>query len=482
MIEIVFTVRDRELREEELERYSYSYEYDIRYFSDIINGKINMALDSNEQIIVEDDEVTNNRIVEIENLDFNSNIYNIRFRGINIDLITQQFTRITPDVRFGGKGDVKVVRKDVFDGEISVRVKINPSCEFYIDNKSHRDILEEFKVLIKDIMLHEIFEYCYWLYDEQSIWYSKELYESINVTENLFRNCITEIMLYSCNNDWHAVYNKSAEKNIENREPDYKSELSNFDNVNLELYSIDSLDLIQTLRKIKLKKNHQKIDIIEYFDEENSIEKLERSWNTFCKRRNHVAHNKIIVEKIYNEHIENCEQIKNILNCIKNNVFNDFKSKEDKECEIIENELKKYDEDMEKLKKSKTEGTYIDDEELELKKKIIELINLKIVNPLENEYKSELIVSDCYELEKGKCILSIDNIYLNIGDYSYRNKEEYSLDVNIYIFGELDRDNSITILSKDINDLYLDNPINDDYEIECKFSALISYIKESCSN
>ena len=199
------------------------------------------------------------------------------------------------------------------------------------------DRITEFKVEIKNIFL-DYFDECYWIYDEQSLGYSQDVYLGINKAENLFRSYLINFMMLHYGIDWWEKVSKTVKNKKNNRVDGYQSALTDLHGVNLDLFSIDIDDLTSLVEneytiniEIKCSSNQEiptdnkelkKIakryvaqcsddnfsvlckTIRSFWNDELSKHfidncKFKEKWDRLCKNRNHIAHNKLIDKNMY---------------------------------------------------------------------------------------------------------------------------------------------------------------------------------------
>jgi len=179
---------------------------------------------------------------------------------------------------------------------------------------------------------------CYWIYDEQSLQYSQDLYSGINKAENLFRSYIVSYMSLTYGIGWWEKVAQPIQKKHSGRIDGYQNSLTGLSGINVDLFSIDTRDLtalIQndyliniefvcsskediTTNNTKLRqlvKSHLKnVDAIKYSVKSNSKgnfwDELSRhfsnpsifkeKWDRLCENRNHIMHNKLIDYNMFN--------------------------------------------------------------------------------------------------------------------------------------------------------------------------------------
>lgn len=247
------------------------------------------------------------------------------------------------------------------DFEIKKIFSISENDEFDKD-------FERLKLAIKDFWLESfgrvndkvIDVECFWRIDEQSKELSIKSYLIINTLENKLRTFINVIMARELGACWFLKFGGKPTKTSELRKGGYETDVEAFANVNNYLASMNSDDLCKILQyeeytskemsegylddeikeiskvendraykiinkictKIKKSKNSYWSEYFsEYFDFPllvNYEKKVIRTgfvkkWESFCKKRNHVAHNKHLSYQFYTNLVKTSEEINRYL-------------------------------------------------------------------------------------------------------------------------------------------------------------------------
>ncbi|MGX5643086.1 hypothetical protein ACWKUB_28215 [Bacillus toyonensis] len=228
--------------------------------------------------------------------------------------------------------------------DISTKIKENTDKE-----------LHALKIKLKDLMIED-WKQCVWLTDHQSEEFAEDLYKNVHSVENGLRRLINTVLSHNLGGDWWNFMPSHLVKKYSKRITGYQEKAPSFKNVHANLLSIDTNDLASILKfktyRIKGKsifnisdpfspellvtgpdlgqfqyimsdiinndksiENHgndlkkllegqMEIDIDfwqRYFSPLFSctLREFSGKWENFSTDRNHVAHNKLIDDKLY---------------------------------------------------------------------------------------------------------------------------------------------------------------------------------------
>ncbi|MBD1224660.1 hypothetical protein [Virgibacillus halodenitrificans] len=215
--------------------------------------------------------------------------------------------------------------------------KIILFVSLYTEHQMEATPFYDLKILLKD-SLRSLADKIYWIYDEQNEKQSQELYQIINKAENSFRVLIINYMTSKYGLDWWDQIPKQVRK--EDRQAGYLSSLTDFKDINLDMYFLDITDLTRlleseykfdvnftvdfktrhefptdkeivrkSLRKelkqliedqfdyvLKDEKGFWKHELAVFF---NNAQEFKEKWDRLSNDRNHIAHNKIIDMNMY---------------------------------------------------------------------------------------------------------------------------------------------------------------------------------------
>ena len=193
------------------------------------------------------------------------------------------------------------------------------------------DYLEKLKISVKDYIKNRFScKKIYWLFDSESENFASKLYPKIFKVENLIREIIVTVLSKKFGTYWWELMDEKIKAKYKNRIGKYKEMVEHFKDIDGNLLSIDTGDLIkilemqikiwedteenrEELRKLlekpnlKIKKLADKIkdqqitkhdywnDIFVNILQEGVIEKIK----DFENYRNHIAHNKYIDKETY---------------------------------------------------------------------------------------------------------------------------------------------------------------------------------------
>lgn|GEM_PF-5243350 len=178
-----------------------------------------------------------------------------------------------------------------------------------------------------------------WLDDTQSTILSNKCHLEIHILENLLRKFINEVMNYNCGLNWQEIFFKSKIAEKQSRGKSYMKSVEVFKNIDDFLLSLDITDLVKimefeqkfiSINNIKRqgsksngyltekelyglineakKKTIWELYFSTLFDIESKIKdkkvnmnsNFRKEWLDLCDYRNHIAHNKFIDYKFYN--------------------------------------------------------------------------------------------------------------------------------------------------------------------------------------
>jgi hypothetical protein len=242
-------------------------------------------------------------------------------------------------------------------GTSQLKVDISRETESKDDKELH-----DLKIKIKDLIIDE-WEQCVWLEDRQSEELAEDLYKDVHSVENSLRRLINTVLFYNLGGDWWEKYMPThLTKKYHQRNDPYKDRAPSFKNIHTNLLSIDTGDLVTILSfktyrvketnifkeddpfifgfaepetNIERRKELYRFQYImnNLMNDEKSIEGLQKNltrilqeqmevdkdfwedyfgpwfpcnirefqgkWENFSTDRNHVAHNKLIDNKLY---------------------------------------------------------------------------------------------------------------------------------------------------------------------------------------
>ena len=256
-----------------------------------------------------------------------------------------------------------------YESEDRIWVDIEIEKIYSKDENDEYDIdFENLKIAIKNFWLKSfgtindkvIDVECFWRIDEQSKELSTKSYMIINTLENRLRTLINVIMARELGACWFLNFGGKSTKTSETRKGGYETDVEIFADVNNYLASMNSDDLCKILQyeeytskemqegylddeiniiskagsdkaaeilnriygKIKKsKKSFWSEYFAEYFDfplligcEKKVVcTEFVNKWEEFCKKRNHVAHNKYIGYQFYIDLVKASEEISRYL-------------------------------------------------------------------------------------------------------------------------------------------------------------------------
>ncbi|HDR7366807.1 hypothetical protein [Bacillus toyonensis] len=382
--------------------------------------------------------------------------------------------------------------------DVSPQLKVDISGDFLILADPH---LHDLKIELKN-ELSDGWEHCLWLEDKQAVAYSEELYREVHSVENALRKLINTILFYSLGGNWWEEYMSSKLKNTYGlRNDPYAQRAPSFRNVHTNLMSIDTKDLLEilTFKTYKVKKenvlepslsgdelskkyhfimnevcNGNKLDLYtkdltnilmntletdldfwkDFFEPWFScnLDTFKGKWNAFSHDRNHVAHNKLIDNKLYKKYKNVMSDLLKIIREAEEKFNNHFNSETEKY--LIELERRKIQREAELYERQKMSeesgGEFLQEEE------IISLLTEKIIatfHEIEEKvyYRSDIkITSIKPNIHETDRVFEITHCYLN---------------KKIYVTAESQIDGSQSGVSDLQLTLYCDDNIEDTFDI-----------------
>ncbi|MDA1777172.1 hypothetical protein PDL16_08640 [Bacillus cereus group sp. BY9-3LC] len=229
--------------------------------------------------------------------------------------------------------------------------------------------LHSLKVMIKDLMIEDWMQ-CVWLIDHQSEEFAEDLYKNVHSVENSLRRLINTVLSHHLGGDWWKFMPTHLTNKYSTRIQDYRDRTPSFKNVHANLLSIDTEDLTSILKFKTYKMKRQSMfsesnpfspeslvpnPLLEQFNyimnniinSDKSIEKHQNAltkllegqmevdidfweeffspcfsctlrefsgkWKNFSDDRNHVAHNKLIDDKLYLKFKKSMEDLLGII-------------------------------------------------------------------------------------------------------------------------------------------------------------------------
>ena len=233
------------------------------------------------------------------------------------------------------------------------------------------DYLEKLKISVKDyIKTRFSCKKIYWLFDSESENFASKLYPKIFKVENLIREIIVTVLSKKFGTYWWELMDEKIQAKYNNRIGKYKEMVEHFKDIDGNLLSIDTGDLIKILemqikiwedtkenraelRKLLVEPNlkierltdkikDQQITKHDYWNDifvrllqEGFIEKIK----DFENYRNHIAHNKYIDKETYKKILKLVTDVEEKLNIAKSKIPQIIPSKE----EITDDKFKQID-------------------------------------------------------------------------------------------------------------------------------------------
>lgn len=205
--------------------------------------------------------------------------------------------------------------------------------------QNFNDLAYDLKVKVKDILRRDWIE-CIWLKDSQSAQFAEQLYSKVYSVENRLREFINLIMINSMGVKWWETYVSShLQDTFNNRRKDYGVVAPLYKNVDARLLSINTDHLtdimtfklkswqpqfnedieklvfseeLKDLRSLQGKLREQfvtKVDLWESLFSKYFDDTFLNNWSSFCKNRNHIAHNKLIDKRAYQMILESANTV-----------------------------------------------------------------------------------------------------------------------------------------------------------------------------
>ena len=191
-------------------------------------------------------------------------------------------------------------------------------------------------------LLHENYEQIFWLADSQNMKIATDLYGRLHILENYLREIINSYMSIKHGGDWFEKYSYEdyINKYLKFSEWFRDSQYDLYKKVDNYLYNLEIDDIFVALKAAKKKqitnvvkralediKKHERekateiasvelLDSPSLWDEENFDDIFSKTvvgrWkNDLSKRRNMVAHNKMICRDMYNDTVDAIDYFKN---------------------------------------------------------------------------------------------------------------------------------------------------------------------------
>ncbi len=350
-----------------------------------------------------------------------------------------------------------------FNGEKQLLIQIN-----IVDPENFNELAYMLKAGIKDYLIKD-WDECIWLKDSQSALYAHQLYLQIYNAENSLRELINLIMIKEMGVKWWESYvSENLIKTFKDREAPYKITAPMYKNIDTMLLSLNSNHLSQIMKYKKKKwipEYNEKVERLIFSNETKDLKSIQgillnqfeiqvdlwkslfsryfddaflEEWTTFCKNRNHIAHNKLI-DKVANRSIK--ENIINIQGKI-DNALQQFHSQAVSDESKIE--LEKITLENEKEIMEEESGIKVHDN-AEINQIFNEEIS-RIMMLIEDEFhfRSDLILHD-YNSEQNQHFFNIKSKLVNENEMNFYQKKYLSdepgsssdLIIEIYLEQEL---------------------------------------------
>ncbi|WP_234784289.1 hypothetical protein, partial [Bacillus mycoides] len=249
-------------------------------------------------------------------------------------------------------------------GYDQLKVDISPKEKENADKKLHG-----LKIMIKDLMIEDWMQ-CVWLTDHQSEEFAEDLYKNVHSVENSLRRLINTVLSHHLGGDWWKFMPTHLTNKYSSRIRGYQDRAPSFKNVYANLFSIDTDDLVSILEyrtyRMKVQSMFSESDPFSHeslvlnptlgqfnyimsniINNDKSIEKQQNDltklleeqmevdidfwekffspcfscalrefsgkWKNFSDDRNHVAHNKLIDDKLYLKFKKSMEDLLGII-------------------------------------------------------------------------------------------------------------------------------------------------------------------------
>ncbi|MEY8757929.1 hypothetical protein AB9M93_26160 [Peribacillus frigoritolerans] len=397
-------------------------------------------------------------------------------------------------------------------GTSQLKVDISREAESKDDKELH-----ELKIKIKDLIIDE-WEQCVWLEDRQSEELAEDLYKDVHFVENSLRRLINTVLFYKLGGDWWEKYMPThLTKKYNQRNDPYRDRAPSFKNIHTNLLSIDTGDLVsivsfKTYRvkesnifseddpfifgfaepesNIERRKDLHRFQYImnNLMNDEKSIEGLQKGltkilqeqmevekdfwedyfapwfscnlrefegkWNNFSTDRNHVAHNKLIDNKLYQKFKKSMGDLLTLIT-----------EAEDKFSEHLEQEMNNFLEELEEMEEMEYRQREADVRELRAEEagveirnedEIIELLQEHINTAFEDikqaiYYRSDLEITYNETLLKGS-----DTVFIIVHNVI---NNSITVDVEPFVDGEEGSTSIVNLL------LYYNGDYQESFEI-----------------
>ncbi|MEI3894647.1 MULTISPECIES: hypothetical protein [unclassified Bacillus (in: firmicutes)] len=279
------------------------------------------------------------------------------------------------------------------EGRFQLKIDIQTREKEFADQELHN-----LKIMIKDLLVED-WKQCVWLTDHQSEEFAEDLYKNIHSVENSLRRLINTVLSHHLGGDWWQLMPTHLTNKYSKRIIGYQAKAPSFKNVHAHLLSIDTDDLTnilefktytmknqsmfselnpfspeslnpyQELGEFKymmsdIINNHKSIEshqksLTKLLEEQMEVEKdfweeyfspwlsctlreFSGKWRNFSNDRNHVAHNKLIDDKLYEKFKKSMEDLLEIISGAEENFEKYLKDASTQFLEFIkENELEK---------------------------------------------------------------------------------------------------------------------------------------------
>lgn len=233
------------------------------------------------------------------------------------------------------------INKRTFKDKVLLFATLNMESE--MDENQFYDL----KILLKNA-LKPLADKLYWIYDAQIEKQTQELYQLTSKAENRFRVLIIHYMTIKYGLDWWEQVAAKIKTDKEKRLAGYHGILTDLQDINLDMYSLDITDLTKLVESeytfevnftVDIKNHHElpsdkeliqktlrktlkelvdnpfdfaltnekgfwKHELSIFF---NQPEDFKKKWDRLSSDRNHIAHNKVIDLKMYNVMKKTCE-------------------------------------------------------------------------------------------------------------------------------------------------------------------------------
>jgi hypothetical protein len=394
------------------------------------------------------------------------------------------------------------------------QLKVDVSRE--LESKDDKE-LHDLKIKIKDLIIDE-WEQCVWLEDRQSEELAENLYKDVHSVENSLRRLINTVLFYNLGGDWWEKYMPThLTKKYNQRNDPYRDRAPSFKNIHTNLLSIDTGDLVTILSfktyrvketnifkeddpfifgfaepeiNIERRKENHRFQYImnNLMNDEKSVEGLQKNlivilkeqmevdkdfwedyfgpwfpcslrefqgkWENFSTDRNHVAHNKLIDNKLYQKFKKSMGDLLMLIT-----------EAEDKFSEHLEQEMNNYLEELEEMEESEFRQREADLRELKGEEAgvkirdeddIIELLQEQI-NEVFGEIEQDIYYRNDLEVTYNEPLLKDNeqNIFVIISSL----KKSLAVDVEPFVSAEEGRTSHVNFL------VYYNGEFQESFEI-----------------